>query len=119
MTENFYFTSLSYLILFSIILYYLYLFVDKKYTLVSSTEIQDSDVELEKWIDHFKTKHLEFESAGEKALANPWDDCELGIPSNEYLILLKRTLENLEFKININKSFTRDDVPHHFTAVWE
>lgn len=101
------------------LLYILNYFILNRPTYKIVNPIVDDSNDLTHYIDYFKVKHLELESQGEQALANPWDEYEPGIPRNEELEILSKEISKLGFKTSINKTFTREDVLHHFTVVWE
>lgn len=89
----------------------------KKEKTISSTVITESDP-INGWMTHFKNVQLGYAAKGEKALANPFDNAEQGIPSNQELVVLCNNIKNLGFAAHINKSFSDSTIPHHLTVEW-
>ncbi len=68
----------------------------------------------ETWWTHFESKLAQGNPLGFKALANPWDDSEPGIPNREELGVLQQMLAAKGFTSHINRSI---EFPH-LTICW-
>lgn len=67
------------------------------------------------WMEDFRNAQLAQAAAGEKAMANPFDESRIGIPSNEELLTLAKRINNLGFMVYLNKTTE----PNHMTIVWD
>ena len=99
------------MIVYGLVLNKLDVFSTKERTLTDGTVPDRFDI----WMEDFKNEQLVQAAAGEKALANPFDESRIGIPSNEELLVLAKRINDLGFTVYVNKTTE----PNHFTATWD